>query len=103
MFVILPFRSSNAGLILFAIIDILFSRVLNLWWVNSTFAVTILSALLNDFALSASTSAFIPLMKVQPIGAPACNIAITGIALFSPEAMCSCPFIPVAVTSPFDV
>ena len=45
----------------------------------------------------------IPLIKVPPIAAPACNIAITGIALFSLEPKCNCSFIPVAVTSPFDV
>ena len=75
MFAILLFRLSNTGIIAFAIIDVLFFRVLNLWWVNSTFAVTILSALLNDFALFASTSAFIPLIKVPTIAAPACVIS----------------------------
>ena len=103
MYAILPLRSSNAGIIAFAIIDVLFSRVLNLWLVSSTFAVTILSALLNDYALFASTSAFIPLIKVLPIAAPACNIATTGIVLFSFEPKCSCPFVPVVVAGPFDV
>ena len=63
----------------------------------------ILRALLNDFALFASTNAFMPLIKVPPIAAPACNIAITGTALFSLEPKCSCPFKHVAVASPFDV
>ena len=103
MFAILLLRSPNAGIIAFAIIDVLFSRVLSHWCVNSTFAVTILSALLNDFAFFASTSAFIPLNKVPPIAAPACHIAITGITLFSLEPKCNCPFIPVVVTGPFDV
>ena len=30
------------------------------------------------FALFASTSAFMPFIKVPPIAVPACNIAITG-------------------------
>ena len=67
------------------------------------FAVTILSALLNDFALLASTSAFIPLIKVPPVAAPAYNFAITGITFFSLEPKCICPFIPVAAAGPFDV
>ena len=46
---------------------------------------------------------FVPLIKVPPIAGPACNITITGTALFSLEPKCSCPFKPVAVTSPFDV
>ena len=44
-----------------------------------------------------------PLIKVPPIAAPVCNIAITGTALFPLEPKCSCPFKPVAVTDPFDV
>ena len=83
--------------------DVQFSRVINIWCVNSTFAVTILIALLNDFALFASTSAFIPLIRVPPIAAPACNITSTGIALFSLEPKCNCPLMPVVVTGPFEV
>ena len=83
--------------------DVLFCRVINHWWVNSTFAATILIALLNDFALFGSTSAFIPLIRVPPITAPACNITITGIALFSLEQKCNCPLVPVAVTGPSEV
>ena len=64
---------------------------------------TILSALLNDFALFASTSAFMPLINVPPIAAPACNIAITGIAFFCLEPKCSCLLMPVVVASPFEV
>ena len=81
-FTILLLRSSNAGIIAFVIIDILFSRVLSHWCVNSTFAVTILSALLNDFALFTSTSAFIPLIKVPPIAAPACISPLLGLLSF---------------------
>ena len=103
MFAILLLRSSNAGIIAFAIIDVLFSRVLSHWCVSSTFAVTILSTLLNDFSLFTSTSAFIPLIKVPPIAAPASHITITGIALFSLDPKCNCPFIPVVVAGPFDV
>ena len=102
MFAILLFRSSDAGIITLTIIDILFSRVLSHWCVSSTFAVTILNALLNDFALFTS-SGFIPLIKVPSIAAPACNITITGIAVFSLEPKCNCPFIPVTVAGPFDV
>ena len=51
----------------------------------------------------ASTNAFMPLIKVPPIAVPACNIAITGTALFSLEPKCSYPFEPIAVTSFFDV
>ena len=83
--------------------DVLFSNVNNLWCVNSTFAVTILIALLNDFALFASTSAFIPLIRVPSIAAPAYYIIITGIALFALKPKCNCPFVPVAVTGPFEV
>ena len=64
------------------------------------FPATILRALLNDFALFAFTNAFMPLIKVPPITAPACNIAITGTAIFSLEPKCSFPFKPVAVTGP---
>ena len=103
MFAILLLRSSNAGITALSIIDVLFSRVVSCWCVNSIITATILSVLLNDFALFASTSAFIPLIKVPPIAAPACNIAITGIALFSLDPKCNHPFIPVAVAGLFDV
>ena len=42
-------------------------------------------------------------IRVPLIAAPACNITITGIALFSLEPKCNCPFIPLVVTGPFDV
>ena len=54
-------------------------------------------------ALFASTSAFIPLIRVPPIAATACNITITGIALFFLEPKCNCPLVPVAVTGPFEI
>ena len=100
---ILLFRSSKAGIITFAIIDVLFSRVINLWYVNSTFTATTLIALIDDFALFASTSAFIPLIRVPPTAAPACNIAIIGIALFPLSAKCNCPLMPEVVNGPFEV
>ena len=53
--------------------------------------------------LLASTSAFIPLINVPPIAAPACNITITGIALFCLEPKCNFPLTPVAVSGPFEV
>ena len=80
-----------------------FGRHAAMWLFHSTFAATILSALLNDFALFTSTSALIPLINVPPIAVPACNIAITGIALFSLEPKCNCPLMPVVVSGPFEV
>ena len=67
MFSILLLWLSNAGIIAFAIIEVLFPRVLSHWRVSSTFGATILSALLNDCALFTSTSVFIPLIKVLPL------------------------------------
>ena len=49
------------------------------------------------------TSAFMPLINVPPIAAPACYIAITGIALFCLEPKCNCPLMPVVAASPFEV
>ena len=44
-----------------------------------------------------------PLIKVSPIAAPACTIAITGTTLFSLEPKCNCPFKSVVVAGPYDV
>ena len=96
-------RSSRTGMITFTIIDVLFSRVMSHWCVISTFAATIFIALLNDFALLASTSALIPFMSVPPIAAPACKIVSNGTALLSLDPKCNCTFLPVAVAGPFEV
>ena len=57
----------STGIIAFAIIDVLFSRVTSLLCVISTLAFNIFIALLKEFAFFASTNAFIPLINIPPI------------------------------------
>ena len=68
-------RSLRTGIIAFAIIDVLFSRVISLLCVISTLVFSIFIALLNELALLASTNAFIPLISILPIAAVPCAIA----------------------------
>ena len=65
---------------------VLFSRVTSLLCVISTLAFNIFMALLKEFALFASTKAFIPLINIPPIAAVPCAIASNGIAAQVPHA-----------------
>ena len=92
--------SLSAGIIAFTIIDVLFSRVTSLLCVISTFAFIIFIALLKEFALFASTKAFIPLINIPPIAAVPCAIANSGIALLLLVLCLSCSALLPALWNP---
>ena len=86
----------------FAIIDVLFPRVTNLLCVISTLAFNIFIALLKEFALFASTKAFIPLINIPPIAAVPCAKASNGIALLFLVPCSSHPVLSLDVTGPLE-
>ena len=94
--------SLRTGIITFAIIDVLFSRVTSLLCVISTLALSIFIALLNELTLLASTNAFIPLYNILPIAAVPCAIAKSGVALLFLECNLSWPVLSLDVTSPLE-
>ena len=65
--------------------------------------ISIFIALLNEFALLASTNAFIPLISIPYIAAVPCAIAKSGIALLLLEHNLSCPFSSLDVTSTLEL
>ena len=93
-------RSLRTGIIAFAIIDVLFSRVTSLLCVITTLALSIFIALLNELALLASTNAFIPLINIPPIAVVPSAIAKSGIALLFLEHNLSCPVSSLDVAGP---
>ena len=95
-------RSLRTGIIAFAIIDVLLSRVTSLLYVVSALALSIFIALLNELALLASTNAFIPLISIPPIAAAPCAIAKSGIALYFLDCNLSCVISSLDVTSPLE-
>ena len=59
-------------------------------------------ALLKEFALFASTKAFIPLINIPPIAAVPCAIASNGIALLVLEPCSLCLVFSLDVDSPLE-
>ena len=90
------------GIIAFAIIDVLFSKVTSLLCVISTLALSIFIVLLKELALLASTNAFIPLISILPIAVVPCAIAKSGKALLLLECYLSCLFLTLDVASPLE-